>query len=369
MAARYKPGFAFRPWACRGPVGPRPGAFQLRMKILVTGAAGFIGMHVAARLLARGDQVVGLDNLNDYYDPALKRARLEMLRTHRGFSFHQGSVEDAGALSGLFRRESPQRVVHLAAQVGVRHSVRDPQSSAASNLQGFVNMLEACRAREVEHLLYASSSSVYGANALLPYAEEQGTDHPVSLYAATKRANELMAHAYSHLFRIPATGVRLFTVYGPWGRPDMALFKFTRAILDDQPIEIYNEGHMVRDFTFVDDVVEALVRLVDKPATPAPDFDALHPDPAESNAPFRVFNVGGGRPVPLLEVVDTLEDLLGRKARRLLLPMQPGDVLATGARCTRLQEWIGTAPETTVREGLRRFVDWYLAYRANGGRA
>jgi UDP-glucuronate 4-epimerase len=339
------------------------------MKILVTGAAGFIGMHVATRLLARGDQVVGLDNLNDYYDPALKRARLEQLRRHPGFGFEQLALQDTAGLAALFRREAPQRVVHLAAQVGVRHSVRDPQSSAGSNLQGFVNMLEACRAQAVEHLLYASSSSVYGANALLPYAEEQGTDHPVSLYAATKRANELMAHSYSHLFRIPTTGVRLFTVYGPWGRPDMALFKFTRAILEDQPIELYNEGRMVRDFTFVDDVVDALVRLVDKPATPAPQFDAMHPDPTESDAPFRVFNVGGGNPVPLLEVVETLEDILGRKAKRVLLPMQPGDVLATGARCTRLHDWIGTAPETTVREGLRRFVDWYLPYRAAGGTA
>ncbi|MDB5954461.1 NAD-dependent epimerase [Ramlibacter sp.] len=339
------------------------------MKILVTGAAGFIGMQVAARLLARGDQVVGIDNLNDYYDPALKHARLAQLRPHAAFSFERLAVEDTAGMAALFEREAPQRVVHLAAQVGVRHSVRAPQSSAASNLQGFVNILEGCRALRVEHLVYASSSSVYGANAKLPYVEDHGVDHPVSLYAATKRANELMAHAYSHLFRIPTTGARFFTVYGPWGRPDMALFKFTRAILEDQPIELYNEGQMVRDFTFVDDVVEAIVRLLDKPATPAPQFDRLNPDPVESDAPFRVFNVGGGRPLPLLEVVETLERILGRKARRTLMPMQAGDVLATGASPDRLHDWIGTAPETPVEEGLRRFVDWYLPWRQAGGSA
>ena len=338
------------------------------MKILVTGAAGFIGMQVAARLLARGDQVVGIDNLNDYYDPALKRARLAQLRPHANFSFEQLGIEDTAAMAAVFAREQPQRVVNLAAQVGVRHSVRAPQSSAASNLQGFVNILEGCRAVQVEHLVYASSSSVYGANAKLPYVEDAGVDHPVSLYAATKRANELMAHTYSHLYGIPTTGGRFFTVYGPWGRPDMALFKFTRAILEDQPIELYNEGRMIRDFTYVDDVVEAVIRLLDKPATPDAHFDRLNPDPVTGDAPFRVFNVGGGQPHPLLEVVDTLERILGRKARRLLLPMQPGDVLATGASPVRLHDWIGTAPETPVEEGLRRFVAWYLAYREAGGR-
>jgi len=338
------------------------------MKILVTGAAGFIGMQVAARLLARGDQVVGIDNLNDYYDPALKRARLEQLRPHANFSFEQLGIEDTAAMAAVFAREQPQRVVNLAAQVGVRHSVRAPQSSAASNLQGFVNILEGCRAVRVEHLVYASSSSVYGANAKLPYVEDAGVDHPVSLYAATKRANELMAHTYSHLYGIPTTGGRFFTVYGPWGRPDMALFKFTRAILEDQPIELYNEGRMIRDFTYVDDVVEAVIRLLDKPATPDAHFDRLNPDPVTGDAPFRVFNVGGGQPHPLLEVVDTLERILGRKARRVLLPMQPGDVLATGASPRRLHDWIGTAPETPVEEGLRRFVAWYLAYREAGGR-
>jgi UDP-glucuronate 4-epimerase len=339
------------------------------MKILLTGAAGFIGMHVAQRLLARGDEVVGIDNLNDYYDPALKEARLARLFAHPRFRFERLPIEDAGALAEAFQRAAPQRVVHLAAQVGVRHSVVAPQSSAGSNLQGFVNILEGCRAMRVEHLLYASSSSVYGANAQLPYVEEQGVDHPVSLYAATKRANELMAHAYSHLFRIPTTGVRLFTVYGPWGRPDMAMIRFTRAILQGTPLDLYNEGHMVRDFTYVDDVAEPLVRLLDKPATPEPTFDRIRPHPAESDAPFRVFNVGGGHPVPLLELIEALEDTLGRKAQRRLLPMQPGDVLATGADTRRLHDWIGPCSATPLREGLRRFADWYLAHQPAAGRA
>jgi len=338
------------------------------MKILLTGAAGFIGMHVALRLLARGDEVVGIDNLNDYYDPALKLARLARLRAHPGFRFEQLSIEDGVTLSAVFHRAAPQRVVHLAAQVGVRHSVVAPQSSAGSNLQGFVNVLEGCRALQVEHLVYASSSSVYGANAQLPYVEEQGVDHPLSLYGATKRANELMAHAYSHLFGIPTTGVRLFTVYGPWGRPDMAMFRFTRAILEGQPLDLYNEGHMVRDFTYVDDVAEPLVRLVDKPATPDAAFDAVRPDPARSDAPFRVFNVGGGHPVQLLELIAALEETLGRQAQRRLLPLQAGDVLATGADTRRLQEWIGPCPATPLRVGLRRFADWYLSQHGEAER-
>ena len=338
------------------------------MKILLTGAAGFIGMHVALRLLARGDEVVGIDNLNDYYDPALKLARLARLRAHPQFRFEQISLENGTALSEAFHRAAPQRVVHLAAQVGVRHSVVAPQDSAGSNLQGFVNVLEGCRALKVEHLVYASSSSVYGANAQLPYAEDQGVDHPMSLYAATKRANELMAHSYSHLFRIPTTGVRLFTVYGPWGRPDMAMFRFTRAILQGQPLDIYNDGNMVRDFTYVDDVADPLVRLLDKPATPDPDFEPTRPDPVRSDAPFRVFNVGGGHPVQLLDLIDALEDTLGRKAQRRLMPLQPGDVLATGADTRRLHEWIGPCPATPLRVGLRSFVDWYLSQYAAPGR-
>ncbi|GAB3661115.1 NAD-dependent epimerase/dehydratase family protein [Ramlibacter alkalitolerans] len=339
------------------------------MKILLTGAAGFIGMHVALRLLARGDEVVGIDNLNDYYDPALKLARLARLRAHPDFRFEQVSLEDGMALSEAFHRATPQRVVHLAAQVGVRHSVVAPHASAGSNLQGFVNVLEGCRAMRVEHLVYASSSSVYGANAQLPYVEEQGVDHPMSLYAATKRANELMAHAYSHLFRIPTTGVRFFTVYGPWGRPDMAMFRFTKAILEGQPLDLYNDGNMVRDFTYVDDVADPVLRLLDKPATPDPAFDPARPDPVSSDAPFRVFNVGGGHPVHLLELISALEDTLGRKAQRRLMPLQPGDVLATGANTQRLHDWIGPCPATPLRVGLRRFADWYLTSYQGAARA
>jgi len=350
------------------PPGPRRQVAHRRLKVLITGAAGFIGMHVASILLARGEQVVGIDNLNAYYDPALKLARLARLQAQPGFRFSMLAVEDAAALAALFEREKPRRVIHLAAQVGVRHSIVDPQSFSQSNLQGFVNMLECCRNHEVEHLVYASSSSVYGANSRLPYSEEQIADHPVSLYAATKRANELMAHSYSQLFGLPTTGARLFTVYGPWGRPDMAIFRFTRSILEGQPIDLYNEGRMVRDFTFIDDVTDALVRLLDKPATASPRFDRAYPDPVESDAPYRVFNVGGGHPVPLLELVDTLESALGRPAQRRLLPMQPGDVLATAARCTRLLEWIGPSHATSVRDGIPRFVDWYLTHYA-GARA
>jgi UDP-glucuronate 4-epimerase len=350
-----------------GSLGPWPGVAVAQMKVLITGVAGFIGMHVGLRLLARGHAVVGIDNLNPYYDPALKRARLGRLQEHPGFSFLQLGVQDCDAVAALFERESPSRVLHLAAQVGVRHSVVDPQTSASSNLQGFVNVLEGCRRQAVQHLVFASSSSVYGANARLPYAEEQGADHPVSLYAATKRANELMAHSYSQLFGLPATGARLFTVYGPWGRPDMALFRFTRAILEGSPLDLYHEGRMVRDFTFIDDVVEAIVRLLDKPATPSPRFDRTQPDPAESDAPYRVFNVGGGQPMQLLEVIALLEAALGKKAQRRLLPMQPGDVLATHARCTRLQDWVGPCPVTPLDAGIRRFVDWYLTYPQAAG--
>jgi UDP-glucuronate 4-epimerase len=278
------------------------------------------------------------------------------------------AVEDTAALQALFEREKPQRVIHLAAQVGVRHSVVDPQSSARSNLQGFINVLEGCRHHQVEHLVYASSSSVYGANSRLPYSEEQLADHPVSLYAATKRANELMAHAYSQLYGIPTTGARFFTVYGPWGRPDMALFRFTRAIVEGQPLDIYNEGRMVRDFTYIDDITDGVVKLLDKPATPSPRFDRAYPDPTESDAPYRVFNVGGGNPVPLLDAVDALESALGRRAHRRLMPMQPGDVLATAASGTRLAEWVGPTRTTPLREGIARFVDWYLTYHA-GARA
>jgi UDP-glucuronate 4-epimerase len=338
------------------------------LKILITGAAGFIGMHVASLLLARGEQVVGIDNLNADYEPSLKLARLARLQARPGFRFSMMAVEDNPALESLFEREAPRRVIHLAAQVGARHSVSDPSATVQSNLLGFANVLENCRRREIEHLVYASSCGVYGTNVRLPYSEEQIADHPVSLHAATKRSNELVAHAYSQLFGLPTTGARLFTVYGPWGRPDMAMCRFTRAILEREALELYNEGRMVRDFTYVDDVAEALVRLVDKPATASARFDRTYPDPTESDAPYRVFNVGGGQPVPLSQVVETLEATLGRTARRRMLPMQPGEVVATAANCTRLSEWIGPWRATPLREGVARFIDWYLTYYA-GARA
>ena len=277
------------------------------MKILVTGAAGFIGMHVSQRLLARGDTVVGVDNLNDYYDVALKQARLDRLLPHTGFSFHKLDVADREGLAVLFDRVRPQRVIHLAAQAGVRYSLTHPHAYVDANLLGFVNVLEGCRHARVEHLVYASSSSVYGGNTALPFSEHQNVDHPVSLYAATKKANELMAHTYSHLFRLPTTGLRFFTVYGPWGRPDMALFLFTRAMLQGRAIDVFNHGQMVRDFTYVDDIVEGVVRVIDKPAEPALDFDGASPDPAISQAPYRVFNIGNNQPTPLMNYIKALE--------------------------------------------------------------
>ena len=329
------------------------------MKILLTGAAGFIGMHTALRLLARGDEVVGVDNLNDYYDVGLKLARLERLQAHRNFSFHRLSVEDRDGMASLFAKEQPQRVIHLAAQAGVRYSLTNPHAYIDANLQGFLNVLEGCRQHAVGHLAYASSSSVYGGNAALPFSEHHNVDHPVSLYAATKKANELMAHTYSHLFRLPTTGLRFFTVYGPWGRPDMALFLFTRAILEGRPIDVFNNGQMVRDFTYIDDIVEGVLRVVDKPATPAQDFDPKDPDPATSNAPYRVFNIGNSQPTPLMDYIHALEKALGMEAKKNYLPMQPGDVAATSADTAELQAWVGFKPCTPVEEGVRRFVDWY----------
>lgn len=327
------------------------------MKVLVTGAAGFIGMHTALRLLADGHEVVGLDNVNDYYDVNLKRARLAQLAAHAGFRFHEFGIEQGAQLLALFEREKPRRVVHLAAQAGVRYSLTHPQAYADANLQGFLNMLEACRHHGVEHLVYASSSSVYGGNTQLPFSEQQAVDHPISLYAATKKANELMAHAYSHLYQIPATGLRYFTVYGPWGRPDMAPFKFARAILRGDEIEVYNEGRSLRDFTFIDDVVEATVRLLHKPphAGPGPGLGSLL-------APWRVFNVGNGQPVVLTEFIDALEASLGRPARRRLLPMQPGDMGATACDASELQRWIDFAPGTPLRTGVQRFADWFVQH-------
>ena len=332
------------------------------MRILITGAAGFIGMHVAERLLARGDEVVGLDSINSYYDPALKEARLARLRGHEGFTFVRGDLEDRATVEAVFRDHDPDRVVNLAAQAGVRYSIEDPRAYVDANLVGFANVLEGCRAAEVEHLVYASSSSVYGANTRLPFAVSDSVDHPVSLYAATKKANELMAHTYSHLFRIPTTGLRFFTVYGPWGRPDMALFLFTRAILAGEPIRIFNHGRMRRDFTYIDDIAEGVVRVLDRPAAPDPDFDSDAPDPATSTAPYRIYNIGNDRPTELERYVEVLEAELGVPAIRRYEDIQPGDVPATWADVDALRRDVGFVPATPVEDGVRRFVAWYRAY-------
>ncbi len=334
------------------------------MKILLTGAAGFIGMHTALRLLARGDTVVGVDNLNDYYDVTLKEARLARLSSQRNFSFQRLDVADNAAMAALFAAERPQRVIHLAAQAGVRYSLTNPHAYVESNLQGFMNILEGCRHNGVAHLVYASSSSVYGGNTALPFDEHQNLDHPISMYAATKKANELMAHTYSHLFGLPTTGLRFFTVYGPWGRPDMALFLFTHAILAGKAIDVFNNGEMVRDFTYVDDIVEGVIRVTDKIATPDPAFDPAHPDPATSSAPYRVFNIGNNRPTPLLDYIGALEQALGITAQKNFLPMQPGDVPATAANTDALDAWIGFKPDTAVTAGVARFVEWYRGYYA-----
>ncbi len=329
---------------------------------LVTGAAGFIGMHTTQHLLARGDRVIGLDNLNDYYDVSLKRARLAQLQAHANFNFHQIDVADRHGIASLFGQQKPQRVVHLAAQAGVRYSITNPHAYIDSNLQGFINILEGCRNSGVEHLVYASSSSVYGGNTALPFSEHHNVDHPVSLYAATKKANEVMAHTYSHLFGLPTTGLRFFTVYGPWGRPDMALFLFTQAMLAGRPIDIFNHGNMVRDFTYVDDIVEGMIRVADKPATPNPAFDPANPDPASSSAPYRLFNIGNNRPTRLMEYIHALESALGTTAKKKYLPMQPGDVPATAASTEALDAWVGFKPNTAVVKGVGRFVDWYRSY-------
>ena len=335
------------------------------MKIILTGAAGFIGVHTALRLLARGNTVVGIDNLNNYYDVQLKQARLQKLLPHVNFSFHQIDVADKDGMAAVFAKEKPSRVIHLAAQAGVRYSLTNPHAYIDSNIQGFMNVLEACRHQGVEHLVYASSSSVYGGNTSLPFDEHQNLDHPVSLYAATKKANELMAHTYSHLFQLPTTGLRFFTVYGPWGRPDMALFLFTKAILAGQAIDVYNHGKMTRDFTYVDDIVEGVIRVLDKPATASTSFDANNPDPATSNAPYRVFNIGNSQPTPLMDYIKALEEALGRDAIKNFMPMQAGDVPATSANTAELEAWVGFKPQTDVRLGVRKFVAWYKDYFAD----
>ena len=332
------------------------------MNILVTGAAGFIGMHVVQRLAARGDRVIGIDNLNAYYDPSLKQARLRELEGLAGFRFERLDIVDGPALQALFTREKFDRVVHLAAQAGVRYSIDNPLAYGDSNLAGFLNVLEACRHHAVAHLVYASSSSVYGGNAKMPFSEADSVDHPVSLYAATKKANELMAHTYSHLYGIPTTGLRFFTVYGPWGRPDMAYFSFTRDILAGTPIAVFNDGRMMRDFTYIDDIVDGVVAVLDKPATPDPAFDALAPHPGRSRAPYRVFNIGNQAPVQLGDFIETIERAVGVQAVKVYKAMQPGDVVATHADVSALREWTGVAPHTSLEEGIRRFAGWYMAY-------
>jgi UDP-glucuronate 4-epimerase len=332
------------------------------MRVLVTGAAGFIGAALSVRLLARGDEVLGFDNVNAYYDPTLKEARLKRLEPSPGFRLVRGSLEDRPAVEGAFAEFRPQRVVNLAAQAGVRYSLENPHAYIESNIVGFTNILEACRHGGVEHLVYASSSSVYGANRKLPFSVNDPVDHPVSLYAATKKANELMAHTYSHLYALPTTGLRFFTVYGPWGRPDMALFLFTRKILAGEPIDVFNHGRHTRDFTYIDDIVEGVLRTLDRMPAGDHTFDPMQPTPASSTAPYRVYNIGNHQPVELARYIEVIEDCIGRKAIKNLLPLQPGDVPDTFADIEELTRDAGYAPSTPVEEGVGRFVEWYRGY-------
>ena len=331
---------------------------------LVTGAAGFIGYHVAAKLLDRGDRVVGIDNLNDYYSVQLKRDRLRQLEGRKGFEFQQLDIADDTNLQRLFSEAHPEVVIHLAAQAGVRYSLENPGAYVQSNLVGFANILEGCRHHRVKHLVYASSSSVYGANTKMPFSVHDNVDHPVSLYAASKKANELMAHTYSHLYRLPTTGLRFFTVYGPWGRPDMALFKFTEAIVAGRPIDVYNHGQMQRDFTYIDDIVEGVIRTADHIAEPNSVWSGDQPDPGTSLAPYRLYNIGNNQPVELLTLIEVIEQSLGCKAEKNMLPIQPGDVPATYADVDDLIRDVGFQPKTPIEEGVRKFVDWYRSYHA-----
>jgi UDP-glucuronate 4-epimerase len=332
------------------------------VKILVTGAAGFIGFHVAAALLDRGETVVGLDNLNSYYDPALKQARLQMLHRRNNFIFFEMNIADKTSMEALFSQQHFDRVVHLAAQAGVRYSIEHPHVYVESNVTGFLHVLEGCRRNQVQHLVYASTSSVYGANTNMPFKTAHNVDHPLTLYAATKKANEVMAHSYSSLYKLPTTGLRFFTVYGPWGRPDMALFLFTKNILAGKPIDVFNYGHHRRDFTFVDDIVKGIIAALDKVAAADPAWDSAHPDPSTSSAPYRIYNIGNQRPVELTEYISILERKLNRKAERNLLPMQPGDAPDNWADVEALARDVGYRPSTPVEEGVGRFVDWYLKF-------
>lgn len=332
------------------------------MHILITGAAGFIGFSLAMRQLDRGDVVYGIDNLNDYYDVNLKKARLERLSVREKFKFEKLDIADSHGIEALFKRERFDVIANIAAQAGVRYSIENAHLYIQSNVVGFCNILEGCRHSKVRHLVFASSSSVYGANTKLPFSERDNVDHPISLYAATKKANELMAHSYAHLYGLPCTGLRFFTVYGPWGRPDMALFKFTKAILGDKPIQVFNHGKMVRDFTYIDDIVEGLMRVIDRPARPDPLWDSAAPDPVRSKAPYRVYNIGNSKPVQLMRYIEVLERCLGKKAEIEMRPMQPGDVPATMADVSTLESDFGYRPMTTVEEGVPRFVEWYKSY-------
>jgi UDP-glucuronate 4-epimerase len=332
------------------------------MKVLITGSAGFIGSALSLRLLERGDEVIGIDNLNDYYDVGLKKARLARTTAHGNYTDERIDLEDRDGIAGLFRRHKPQRVVNLAAQAGVRYSLINPHAYVDTNLVGFTNILEGCRHNDVEHLVYASSSSVYGSNTNMPFSVHDNVDHPVSLYAASKKANELMAHTYSHIYRLPTTGLRFFTVYGPWGRPDMALFLFTRHILEGEPIDVFNYGNHRRDFTYIDDIVEGVVRVLDRVPEPDPDWSGDNPDSATSTAPYRLYNIGNNQPVELMHYIEVLEGCLGRQAQKNMLPLQPGDVPATYADVDDLVRDIGYKPEMTVEQGIANFVRWYRDY-------
>lgn len=332
------------------------------MKTLVTGSAGFIGSALSLRLLERGDEVIGVDNLSDYYDVNLKLARLERNKAHPQYREVRADISDAAAVEHIFAEHHPQRVVNLAAQAGVRYSLINPHAYVNTNLVGFLNILEGCRHNQVEHLVYASSSSVYGANTRMPFSVHDNVDHPVSLYAASKKANELMAHTYSHLYRLPVTGLRFFTVYGPWGRPDMSLFLFTQNILADQPIDVFNHGNHRRDFTYIDDIVEGIIRTLDSPAVVNAEWSGDAPDPATSTAPYRLYNIGNHKPVELMRYIEVLETCIGKKAQRNLLPLQPGDVPDTYADVENLIKDVGYCPSTPIEEGIRRFIDWYRAY-------
>ncbi|UCH41695.1 MAG: NAD-dependent epimerase [Gammaproteobacteria bacterium] len=334
------------------------------MKLLVTGAAGFIGYSLARDLCQRGDEVIGIDSLNDYYDVGLKRARLQQLETFANFSFQQIDIVDAATLQALFRQQGFERVVHMAAQAGVRYSLVNPAAYIESNLVGFANLLECCRQHDIEHLVYASSSSVYGANRSLPFSTSDNVDHPISLYAASKKANELMAHSYSHLYRLPSTGLRFFTVYGPWGRPDMSPILFADAIMQGKSIQVFNQGRHRRDFTYIDDIVSGVIACLDRVASPNPEWDGLNPDPASSNAPWRIYNIGRGEPVELLTYIDLMEQALGKRTSRELLPAQPGDVEETYADISALSRDTGYKPTTTLAQGLQQFARWYLNYYA-----